>query len=55
MVTVTLDLSGLGPGVYQKEPKIDISIPGLNVDTVLPATVEVTISEAPTLTPTPVR
>jgi YbbR domain-containing protein len=55
MVTVTLDLSGLGPGVYQKEPKIAISIPGLNVDTVLPATVEVTISEAPTLTPTPVR
>jgi YbbR domain-containing protein len=55
MVTVTLDLSGLGPGVYQKEPKISIAIPGLNVDTVLPATVEVTISEAPTTTPTPKR
>jgi YbbR domain-containing protein len=55
MVTVTLDLSSLGPGVYQKEPKISIAIPGLNVDTVLPATVEVTISEAPTTTPTPKR
>jgi len=55
MVTVTLDLTGLGPGIYQKEPKITISVPGLNVDTVLPATVEVAISEAPTATPTPKR
>lgn len=52
-VFVILDLSGLLPGTYQLTP--DVRVPsGLKLNSVLPATIEVTIKENATATPTPV-
>jgi YbbR domain-containing protein len=50
-ILVRVDLSGLGPGTYQLAPQVEILIPGIVVQSVLPGTVEVVIS-IPT-TPTP--
>lgn len=52
-VTITLDLTGLAMGTYQLEPKIEISISEIKVESVLPGTIEVIITYAPI--PTPVR
>jgi YbbR domain-containing protein len=49
---VTLDLSGLPAGVYQRAPEIEVDIEQVRVQTTLPETVEVTIQLAPTSSPT---
>lgn len=50
-VRVTVNLNGLGPGVYQITPLVEILAPDVIVESVLPATVQVTITSL--LTPTP--
>jgi YbbR domain-containing protein len=52
---ITLDLGGLSAGTYQLTPKIELALSDLRVESVLPGTIEVTISPAPTPTPTPRR
>ncbi len=46
-VRVVIDLEGLKAGTYQLQPKVEISLEGLRVESLLPETVEVTISPAP--------
>lgn len=48
---VVLDLTGLPAGVYQRSPFVDLLPPGIRVQTTLPETLEVTLSESPTPTP----
>jgi YbbR domain-containing protein len=50
---VVLDLSGLPPGVYQRSVDVDLAPSGVQVQTTLPESVEVTIDIAPTPTSTP--
>lgn len=60
-IRVTVDLSGLEVGTHQLTPKVEILIADVIVETILPGTVEVTLSPAqtpnpnlpPTSTPTP--
>ena len=49
-VQVVIDLSGLPAGVHQVAPTVKIAIEGVVVESIIPATLEVTISAA---TPTP--
>ena len=49
-VTISIDVTGLGRGVYQLEPKIEISIDEIKVESVLPGSIEVLITFAPTPT-----
>ena len=52
-IRVSINLIGLEPGTHQVPPVVDL-LPGqVNLATILPETVEVTISLAPTSTPTP--
>jgi YbbR domain-containing protein len=48
---VVLDLKGLGPGTYHLTPIVELTVPGVVVESILPGTVEVVI--APAVTPTP--
>ncbi|HWQ03986.1 MAG TPA: CdaR family protein [Longilinea sp.] len=50
-VTISLDVSGLLRGTYQLEPKIEVAISEIIVESILPGTIQVTISTAPTPTP----
>jgi YbbR domain-containing protein len=50
-VTISIDVTDLTLGTYQLEPKIEISISEIKVESVLPSTIEVTLSYAPTATP----
>jgi len=50
-VTISLDVSGLLRGTYQLDPKIEVAISEIKVESVLPGTIQVTISTAPTPTP----
>lgn len=50
-VTISLDVTGKGRGVYQMQPKIEISVAEIKVESVLPGTIEVVITFAPTPTP----
>lgn len=45
-VRVVIDLEGLEAGTYQLQPKVEISLEGLKVESLLPETVEVTIFPA---------
>jgi YbbR domain-containing protein len=64
-VHVRIDLTGLSIGTYQVNPVVEIVGQGVTVQSILPATVEVTISKrtattptstaTPSLTPTPTR
>jgi YbbR domain-containing protein len=47
-----VDLSGMEQGTYQLEPTVDLVPDQVEVQSVLPQTVEVTIETAPTATPT---
>jgi len=51
-IRVVLDMAGLQAGVFNLAPRVEIIPVGLTVDTILPATIEVTIIELPTPTPT---
>ncbi len=50
-IRVTVDVTDLGAGAYQLTPQVEILIANINVESVLPNTVEVVI--APAATPTP--
>jgi YbbR domain-containing protein len=50
---VSVNVSGLEPGVYQVEPVVDLLPSQVKVASMLPQQVEVTISPAPTATITP--
>ena len=49
---VVVNLTGLEQGIYQIKPVIDLAPDQINVVSILPETVEVTIAPAPTSTPT---
>jgi YbbR domain-containing protein len=48
---IILDLGGLTTGTYQITPKVELTLTDLRVESILPGTIEVTISIAPTATP----
>jgi YbbR domain-containing protein len=50
---VVVDMTGASVGTYQRTPKVELTIPELNVESILPGTIEVVISNAPTPTVTP--
>ncbi|GAB4539347.1 MAG: hypothetical protein Fur002_04320 [Anaerolineales bacterium] len=50
-VRITVDLSGLGAGVYQIAPQVEALIANVKVESVLPNAIEVVIT--PSVTPTP--
>ena len=52
-VHVQMDLTGLTPGTYQLTPKVFIGQLNLTVESILPGTVEVIITNTSTITPTP--
>ncbi len=52
-VEVTVDLTGKGIGTYQVTPQVNPPSPDLHVELILPATLEVTVTVAPTPTRTP--
>jgi YbbR domain-containing protein len=54
-VIVTVDVSGLGLGTHQLTPQVDILLDNVEVESILPGTVEVVISppDTPTITPFP--
>jgi YbbR domain-containing protein len=51
-VHVYVDLTGKTPGTYQLEPQVDIASSELQVESILPTTLEVTITLAPAGTST---
>jgi YbbR domain-containing protein len=51
-VTVSVDATGLGVGVYQLEPKVNPLVENISVRSILPGTVEVVIAIPSTPTPT---
>ncbi len=51
-IRVVLDMAGLEPGTYNLEPRIEIIPVGLFAQTLLPSSIEVTVSIAPTPTAT---
>ncbi|MGQ9834142.1 MAG: CdaR family protein [Candidatus Villigracilaceae bacterium] len=52
-VRVLVDVTGLSAGTYQLTPKIEILVADLQVDSILPAAVEVILSPPATITPRP--
>jgi YbbR domain-containing protein len=54
-VRVTIVVSGLGLGTHQLEPKVDVLVNNVLVESILPGTIEVVISPpvTPTITPFP--
>lgn len=52
-VRVVLDLNGLEIGDYPVMPRIELIPIGIIIESILPSSIEVTISEAPTPTPDP--
>jgi YbbR domain-containing protein len=52
-VRVVLDLLGQPVGTHQIEPEVIVLPPGVTVRTLLPDTIEVTVSRTPFATPTP--
>jgi YbbR domain-containing protein len=50
-VRVVVDVKDLGAGTYQLKPVVEIQINGIVVESLLPETVEVTITSAATPTP----
>jgi len=50
-IRVLIDLTNKTPGIYQVEPLVEINIPDVLVESILPATIEVEISPITTRTP----
>lgn len=50
---VKVDLSNLGPGIYNLKPTVELLPQGVSVVTIMPPNVEVILTLAPTPTPTP--
>jgi YbbR domain-containing protein len=51
-ITVSVDATGLQPGTYQLTPQVKVSVDNVQVESILPGTVEVVISVPSTPTPT---
>jgi YbbR domain-containing protein len=52
-VLITVDATGLSEGTHQLTPNVQILISNLQVESILPGTVEVTLAPNPNPTPTP--
>ena len=52
-VLITVDATGLSEGAHQLTPSVQILVSNLQVESILPGTVEVTIAPSPNPTPTP--
>lgn len=54
-VIVTVDVVGLGPGAHQLTPVVDVLVENVEVESILPGTIEVVLSipGTPTITPFP--
>jgi len=52
-VRVVVDVGGLAPGTHQLTPKVEILISDVDVESILPATIEVVLTEPGAPTPTP--
>jgi len=51
-IKVSVDLTGQGPGTFQLVPRVEMPT-DLKLESVLPGSIEVTITQAPTPSPTP--
>jgi YbbR domain-containing protein len=54
-IRVFVDMKDTKSGTYQRTPKVELTTGEVRVDSILPGTVEVTVSPASTVTPTPRR
>lgn len=52
-VNVIVDLTSVSAGTYQFAPRVTLDIPELQVESILPSSIEVVVEAAPTPTPTP--
>jgi len=52
-IKVSVDVTGQGPGTYQLVPRVEMSSTELKLESVLPGSIEVIITQAPTPSPTP--
>jgi YbbR domain-containing protein len=52
-IRVSVDLTGQGPGTYQLVPRVEMPSTELKLESVLPGSIEVNITQAPTPSPTP--
>ena len=52
-VRVTVDLTGLTAGIYQLSPNVEVLVSNVNVESILPNTVEVSLTPMEVNTPTP--
>jgi YbbR domain-containing protein len=52
-IRISVDLTGQGPGTYQLVPRVEMPSTELKLESVLPGSIEVTINQAPTPSPTP--
>jgi YbbR domain-containing protein len=52
-ITVSVDVSNLESGTYQLTPQVKLSVENVQVESILPGTVEVVISRPTTPTPSP--
>jgi YbbR domain-containing protein len=52
-INVSVDLTGEGPGTYQLVPRVEMPSTDLKLESILPGSIEVTITQAPTPSPTP--
>ncbi len=50
---VYVDVKDTKVGIYQRTPKVELAVGDVRVDSILPGTVEVTVSLAPSPTPSP--
>jgi YbbR domain-containing protein len=52
-VRISIDLSNEGPGAYQRIPRVELSIPELKVESILPGSIEITLisKQTPTVKP----
>lgn len=52
-VRVTVDLTGLAAGTYQLSPTVEVLVANVNVESILPNTIEVVLTPVASSTPTP--
>lgn len=54
-IRIIINLEGLTEGVYQRIPQVEVSLDDIRVQSILPGSIEVRISNAPTVSPTSTR
>jgi len=52
-IRVYVELEEEGVGIYQRLPKVELAIPEIIVESILPGSLEITVIKAPLITPTP--